>query len=496
MAILLENKTLDLTSNINLTSKNAVELKLNITEEEANSVINSNARACLDYVNALKNEVRYGGKVYFNFITNVGELKKCEAGVEFSYKVDVNGVEEGDVVNSKLYVENVKVSVINGIATATCALVFDASVEKTSELEYLKSIDGANCKREDCVNSVRLASEDKSFTVEEEFDLNYPIDDVISHIENVKIISALCGIGSVVVSGEIELNTINLQGEEKLLTSEIRVIPFRLEHEISKAMPDLISVCNLKLKDSNLKIVVDKNKNKSTVFIKAELSLKTCLYENLSTQRLVDAYFVDRELSFEKCSKKLVKRYGQKCIEYNLNSVVDAKFDKNTLLIAPAFAKIEQIEVKNCNNESIFQGVIELSVLKKDEAFGVESYLLPFEFSEKTDCNSTEICDFTVTNVELSRQDKGLLVKLNINIFVELKDVLQTQFIQKALEGDEKVVNTSAISVCIPNKGDSLWELSKSLGVSENDILKTNPELEFPLTGEERVVVYRELKTN
>jgi LysM repeat protein len=65
--------------------------------------------------------------------------------------------------------------------------------------------------------------------------------------------------------------------------------------------------------------------------------------------------------------------------------------------------------------------------------------------------------------------------------------------ITKVTEGEDKPVNDSAISVYIPKPNDSLWEISKELGVTEEEILKINKDLTFPLSGEERIVVYREV---
>ena len=47
------------------------------------------------------------------------------------------------------------------------------------------------------------------------------------------------------------------------------------------------------------------------------------------------------------------------------------------------------------------------------------------------------------------------------------------------------------MSVCIPRAGDGLWELSKRLKKPPEDVLKSNPELEFPIREGQRVVIYR-----
>ncbi len=497
MAINSELKTVDCINIINVTAKNAVECRLNISEEEASSVIYSTARACIDYVKCLKNEIRYSGKVIFNFVTQSGGLKKCEAGVEFSYKTDVNGVEENDPISFSVLVENVKLSVVNGIPTASAAVVLNGKIERVLPFEYVKCIDGANCKKQDVYNATLITREDKEFNVEEEFDDACIIEDVISHAQNVKILSALSGIGAVVVSGELELNMVILQGDERVPVSKSRVIPFRFEQDLPKAMPDLVSICGLQLKDANLKIVVDKAKNKSTVFLSANLNLSTALYENSLISRTVDAYSISKELTFEKCSQKLLKLFGQRHVEFGSDNATTVKSDKNSRLIAPLFAKIEQTEVKVIENEICYQGVINACVLMhNDSGYYSESTIIPFESKEKTNSNTVKICEASVTNFTAIEKDDKLCFNYMINLLIEEKEVLSSPFIVKIQEGEDKVINDSAISVCIPRAGDSLWELSKSLGVCEEDIMKTNPELKFPLTGDERVVVYRELKSN
>ena len=56
----------------------------------------------------------------------------------------------------------------------------------------------------------------------------------------------------------------------------------------------------------------------------------------------------------------------------------------------------------------------------------------------------------------------------------------------------EKKKNSCALSVYIPVEGEELWSLSKRLNVCPSALLSTNPELTFPLTGKERIVVYRQ----
>jgi hypothetical protein len=91
-------------------------------------------------------------------------------------------------------------------------------------------------------------------------------------------------------------------------------------------------------------------------------------------------------------------------------------------------------------------------------------------------------------------ENNQIFIEFDILATLSQREVKSLPIIKSLQEGEDKKVNTSAISVYACNKGDTLWDISKRLGVSEDDVLKTNKDLEFPLSGEERIVIYRELK--
>ncbi len=494
MSIQPEIKKAETLSGITFTAKNAVECKVGIKEEETAEEIYTSGRVSLNYIDCQKNEVRYGGKVIFNVAYGSNQLKKAEAGVEFSYKTEVEGVREGDLLTYDVWLENVKLSVINGLPTITGAVVLKGNVEKQVEFEYLRQCDGVNLKKEETENALICANETKTFTIEEEFDTNTIISEVLCHNETVKILGVLSGIGAVAVSGEIELSMVILPIEGAPVFHK-QVVPFRLEHEIQKAMPDLISLANACLNDATLKIVVDKNKDKSTIFLRAEISLSTRLYENRNLAFNVDAYCINKELNLEKITKKFTKTRGQRYCESKVSMGGISKSYENSRLIAPLFAKIEQIELKNNLCEIEIDGVVETNLLMQGEnGYFIERSNIPFNIKDNTDCNKIDISTCAVTDLTACEENGNLLISFNLSYLLEEREENSFTMLSGVIEGEDKVVNNSAISVCIPSADDTLWELSKALGVTEEEILKLNPELTFPLTGEERVVVYREIK--
>ena len=70
-------------------------------------------------------------------------------------------------------------------------------------------------------------------------------------------------------------------------------------------------------------------------------------------------------------------------------------------------------------------------------------------------------------------------------------ETVTVKYLTEAEEGEKVDSNDCALSVYIPTAGDGLWETAKKLLQSPEEIQATNPELSFPLSGKERILVYR-----
>lgn len=73
-------------------------------------------------------------------------------------------------------------------------------------------------------------------------------------------------------------------------------------------------------------------------------------------------------------------------------------------------------------------------------------------------------------------------------------EVKKVKYLTGAAEGGEKKMCDSAVSVYITAAGDGLWETAKRLSESPESIQLSNPELSFPLTGKERILIFRAKK--
>ena len=66
--------------------------------------------------------------------------------------------------------------------------------------------------------------------------------------------------------------------------------------------------------------------------------------------------------------------------------------------------------------------------------------------------------------------------------------------ITELTEGEARIIPTAAISVHVARPGESLWDVAKATGTTPEAVMAQNPDLELPLKGGERVIVYRYLE--
>ena len=91
------------------------------------------------------------------------------------------------------------------------------------------------------------------------------------------------------------------------------------------------------------------------------------------------------------------------------------------------------------------------------------------------------------------KRDREVELTANIVLSVCSKTPVENVVIKSLEEGESLQPNTSAISVYIPSKGESIWQVAKTLGMPIESIMDQNPTLGDIMQGDERIVIYREL---
>ena len=83
-------------------------------------------------------------------------------------------------------------------------------------------------------------------------------------------------------------------------------------------------------------------------------------------------------------------------------------------------------------------------------------------------------------------------LEAEVVFLIACKEKTPLKVIGRVEDKGENKNETSAISVYIAGAGETLWQLAKRLNVCPNELLVANKDLIFPLSGEERIVIYRQ----
>ena len=490
MSLNLEfNKLLVANANI-LSSSNNVECKVPLTEDEGKNILSVDAITYLLSAECGDKEVRYSGRAVFTILyKSEGVIKKCESGVEYSYKFPCENISSSMKVIGEVVIETPNINFLNGIVSLSAIVLFKGKYSLNNEVSYFEKDKNLYIKRCEVEYTKELSVFEKECKIEEEFDSDELISNVLLHKEKVCILDVQCGIGSVIVDGEVEL-TILIQALNKTNPFAIvKKIPFRQEVEVDDALPNnLASLCT-RVKGSSLKIYVDENKNKSSISLELNMVLAGKLLDNCTFAPCVDAYSLQKEIKLDYENVKVNKINAFKTFDWHIDSELSLKSDENSRLICLLSDKIEEINYSN----SEINGVVSFEVLCGGEEFSTQKVLIPISFALPVIGNN--VCDLsaTITDAVINNYDNKSIISFKVKISYLDKQDFDVNVISNLEEGAEKVVNNSAISVYIPKQGDSLWEVSKVLGVLEEEILSINKDLTFPLKGDERIVVYREV---
>lgn len=481
-----------------------IQCNLPLSESEVAKLLGISPKVTLSGAEIIDGQVSYGGKAIFcvMFVDSDGKVKKAECGAEFEQRLSVNAEIENGVPTVKLSLEKVRAESVNGILSVKAKVIANIEIICEKKLRYAVGGEDLFLKKQEKTVSKKTCSKKAIYPIEEEFEIGYAIEEVLLHKTEASLTAITTGVGVVTVDGEAYLSVCLLQKIEKSdILKETKSFPFRFEIEAEESMPSSTCTALAVVKSAKLDIVVDEETGKSVVKLSAQIELSVDCYEDRNGEVLVDAYSSTHEVILQKESETFCRPsdYRNEKTEIKLRAGFNESLAGGSRLMCVAVEKLEATQIKAQDGVLRIEGVLETIAFIKDGEGTVFSKKLeaPFEtvFAVETGCEYT--ATLRAENV------KGKLLSLS-EVELTATVVLSLQNYKKetvdficALEvGKEKKVKTQAMSVYIPLAGEELWDVAKRLNSSPEVILEINRDLTFPLTGEERLLIYRQEKKN
>lgn len=449
-------------------------------------------------------QIRYSGKIIFSvcFINENGLPDCAECATEFANTVKNDKIKSS--MQAKIFMRVLKTDLpdFTGNLSASVAVLTEIELYNDEEFTYATGGDNVITRRDAIKISRPLGIKSSAIPVEEEFELNYPVSNVLFHFEDAYVLSATCGIGCIIIDGEAEIKAYLLQNAENSdILKETRVFPFRVEIDYPDAMPTMGAVADISIKDARYEVVVDEETGKSRI----EANLTVLAYgeavDKAETEIALDAFSKSNELELETLDVTIdTPKTGEIILtKFNERASISPEPDPGARIMTTAIEDVTLASYATVDGVFKADAVIFAKTFYKDTDGIITSvaFSFPLEISEKLPdgCQECEVVGAKAIATDINARFVSLS---EVEAFGTLKLLLKTRsekqlhLIKNINPVSEKQPQKSAISVYIATSGEDLWTLSKRLNISPEEVLLLNPELEFPLSGDERIIIYRQ----
>ena len=471
------------------------ECKTDIPSAEIEKVLSENAR-CFPVLDKIsEGRADFTVKVAFFVCYKSAEgVKKFECGAEIRDAVLSSLITERSDVRLSCAVEKTEVS-LSGVKTAVSArITVTAEIFSRQEYSALTGGQGLFTEKRTAETLLSVPCSETFWTAEEEFDIPYPVAEVLCHRAEAVTTAVQCGVGTIICDGEIYLNEILLQtGEKQDIIRESKVIPFRVECECESAMPNFSATGNARVKTLKTDVSVDEEKKTSVLTATVTLGVHAQAFIKSETELVTDAFCTEKEITL---TKKTVCHYVKTppaCAYVRLTGKGQTDTGDGDRIVTVLSERAEVVSAEKKGESLAIACAINAQILfcDKEGALFVKTVDIPAETQIKCETEGDIKVAVAVKNCSAKTIGGETECEAETVFTVYGEKTEKTEIVTAAEEGEEKPINGSAISVYIPAEGETLWELAKRLNFSPESVVSTNPELQFPLTGKERIVIYR-----
>lgn len=439
---------------------------------------------------------KISGTVIFNVVYCQADnkIRKCECAQEFSRELSEDFT--GKTVIPKISVLKTSADTSGTRLSVSAVLNVGGVVCFSDDFNCLSGGEELIVDREEKPIFKSSGVKKSTFPVEEEVVLPYEIAEVLSQRAAATVNAVQCGVGAIIIDGEVIASALLLQNSENGdIIKEERVFPFRFELECDEAMPKNVATAEVSVGSIRSDVSVDPETGKSTANVIVAIKAEGEAFAEDSVDIIKDAFSVKEEVELEFSQAEFTIPSGIKSVKKNVTGKCPVGIPAGTRAVA-CFGETAEITSLKTENGIIVTGVYSVKVYYKDatDNTGAVNMETPFEFKiDGFDCDGKTSASVVASGAKIRPiTENESEISGDVIITVSCLKPQKIKFASSASAVGEKKVCDAAISVYIPLEGEKLFSLSKRLNVSPETLVSTNDELTFPLSGKERIVIYRQ----
>ncbi len=472
-----------------------------VASEEVSSVLSVSAWASVNESEVKEGQISYSGRAVFfiSYIATDGALKKTECGSEFRGMLK----DERITADAKAYMS----AVIDKAETDTSGLKLSvkafvtvgAKVSACAPYQALSGGDSLILNAGETPIIKTYGAKRTVYPIEEQYELSYAVGEVLSHGARAVITAVQCGVGCIIVDGEVITSAIALQkSSPNDIIKENKSFAFRAELECEDAMPSMTATATVTEKSFKTDVAVDEENGKSTVTVSVALLLEGEAVSEESLSVATDAFSIEKEVEVIKTELPYYKACDLRSLSTEVaGRVVVNELPPSAKIMAVGCEKAELLGTSCEREKTTVTGVLTAIAYIKDGDGHVFTVDLETPFESEVSCSLG--CDIEVaTEIKAVKGRAKIVTLTEIELESEIIITLyptekhSVRLVSEIKEGKEKSVEESGISVFIAQDGEECWDLAKRINVCPSEIERINPDLQFPLTGKERIIIYRQ----
>ncbi|MDE6189244.1 MAG: DUF3794 domain-containing protein [Clostridia bacterium] len=369
------------------------------------------------------------------------------------------------------------------------------SVVEINTVEILEDVEDALALREEQEYQKYVCQIDECVEVCDEYSCGVKVDDVL-FFDSKAIVSGINDSdGKLTVTGQAEVSLIYTS--EGVVSTKNMNIPFA--QELACRDENLRACISASVKDSRL--VIEGADSDNTFKVTLNIALNGFVMQASCATAVVDTYSPTNSLDISTDEVSFVASRGEMRFEEHIGGSVSVENSDESIksILSCIVTHNSLSNLVAMDGAVLAEGVLNTSVIYETEE-GVTKCMqveLPYslQFDAEKVNEQTILCGSAIVS-ECSykvKRDREVEITANLVISVCLFERVCNKIIKGVEVGEEIQANSNAISVYIPDKGESIWQVAKTLGASIESVKEQNPELGALMSGDERIVIYREI---
>lgn len=434
--------------------------------------------------------VNYGGRLVFTVVyaDEEGKLCRMQKGAEFNCFADDTRLAPAQTAICNLKCERTTVRRDGSSFVLSAIICAEIAIFAPAERSFVTACEGAFLKTEqqNFYSAVTFSGESE---VEDDFDAD-SVADVLIPAARALVTGAECGTGEIIITGEIYLSLFAMRKDTPVCLD--RVISFKSSIPCESSSVGSTPLVYAEIRDLNVTATVNEEKGKCRISLVSSLAFSGYFYERSEFTVATDAFSCTDILNVGTCEElaETVKENKTFSERVSGTASVKSKLDFTCRFLAAALPKVDYEYV--CASGAIEGAVMAILFYEQNGEVKSCEVALPFAVRLGAFAQGRVLADVAVCGVSLRQPKEGeveaeAVLKISASTFSEES----VKYIGSLEEGEKVIPCESAVSVFIPAQGDGLWEISKKLLRSPSEVSECNPDLKYPLTGKERIVIYR-----